>query len=137
VINAGASDDVVFTSSAWQATDLKPAFNYHAVFDTTVKIDVSLDVIVRGKTNNEWLVRLQGHKKLDCADRGKLGRFPPLAQRGADFVENYYAGHERSPREMTGQAGMISADAAANLKFHVTKFQSSQQIQQLGGRVIY
>jgi hypothetical protein len=40
------------------ATDLKSAFNYHAVFDATAKIDFALNVLPHGKADSEQLFRL-------------------------------------------------------------------------------
>jgi hypothetical protein len=111
--------------------DLESAFNYRAVFDTTAKINVAFNVIARRKTNRKWLIRLQRDQKLDRAYCDKLTTFALLGEGGQDFIEDNYARHNRRSGEMPGQGGMISADRAANLKAHVAKFQSSQQIQQL------
>jgi hypothetical protein len=116
------------------ATELKSTFNYHAVFDTTAKMDFALSVLTRGKTDSEWPFRLQGRKKLDCAYADKVRIFTPLCQSCEDFSEDHYAWHDRSAREMPGQAGMIGVDRAANFKVQGAKFHSCHQIQQLGDR---
>ena len=121
-LNVGASDDAAFTRPACPATDLKSTFNYHAVFDTTAKINFVLSALTRGKTDSERLLRLQGHEKLDCAHDGKVRIFAPLGQSCEDFIEDHYARHDRGAGEMPEQAGMISADRAANFKVHVAKF---------------
>jgi len=58
----------------------------------------------------------------------------PLGQSCDNFIEDHDARHDRSAREMPGQAGMISADRAANFKVQAAKFHSCPQIQQLGDR---
>jgi hypothetical protein len=115
------------------ATELKSTFNYHAVFDTTAKMDFApLSALTRGKRDSEWLLRLQGREKLDCAYDGKVRIFAPLGQSCEDFIEDHDARHDGGAGEMPGQAGMISVDCAANFKVHLTTFRSSRQIQQLG-----
>jgi len=121
-LNVGASDDAAFTRSACIATNLKSTFNYHSVFDATAKIDFALSVLTRGQTDSEWLLSSQGHEKLDYPYDGKARIFAPPGQRCDDFIEDHDAGHDRSAREMPGQAGMISADRTANFKVHVAKF---------------
>ena len=88
----------------------------------TAKSNLALAVLTRGKTDSKWLAGLQGHEKLDCAYDGRVGIFAPLGQSCEDFIENYYARHNRCPGEMSGQTGMISADRASNFKVHVIKF---------------
>jgi hypothetical protein len=100
------------------ATDLKSAFGYHAVFDTTAKIQFALSVPIPGKADSEWLFRLQRHKKLDSGYGGKLTTLAPRSQSRKDFVKDYYARDQRRTRKMPGQAGMISTDRAANFKIH-------------------
>ena len=107
-----------------RAADLKSPFQYQALFDTTVKVDFALNVLIRGKTDRERLLRLQWREKLDCAYDGKLTAFAPVNQSCEDFIKDYYSWHDRLAREMAGQAGMISGDCAANFKVHVAKFQS-------------
>ena len=58
----------------------KSAFSYYAVFDATAKIDFTLGVRARGKTDSERLRRLQRHEKLDCAYNGQLTIAAPLGQ---------------------------------------------------------
>jgi|SRR6266480_855559 len=105
------------------ATDLKSPFHYQAVFDTTVKVNLALNVLTRGKTDRERLLRLQRHKKFDCAYDSKRTVLAPLGQSCEDFIKDYYAWHDRPAGEMPGQAGMISGNRAANFKVHVAKFQ--------------
>jgi hypothetical protein len=61
--------------------ELKSAFSYYAVFDTTAKIDFTLGGGARGKTDCERLLRLQRHKKLDRVYNGQLTITAPLGQR--------------------------------------------------------
>jgi hypothetical protein len=93
----------------------------------TAKSNLALIVLTRGKTDSKWLVRLQGHKKLHCANDGNVRIFTPLGQSCEDFIKNYYAGHNRCPGEMAGQAGMIRADRASNFKIHLMKFKQNLQ----------
>ena len=104
-----------------RATDLKPPFQYQAVFDTTAKVDFAFNVFARGKIDRERLPRLQWYEKFDCAYDGKLTVLTPLGQGCEDFIKDYYSWHDRPAGEMPGQAGMISADRAANFKVHVAK----------------
>ena len=106
-------------------TDLKSTFNYHSIFGVTAKSNLALIVLTRGKTDSKWLAGLQGHEKLDCAYDSRVRIFTPLGQSCEDFIENYYARHNRYPGEMSGQTGMISADRASNFKIHVTKFKQN------------
>ncbi len=106
-----------------RATDLKPPFQYQAVFDTTAKVDFAFNIFARGKTDRERLLRLQRHKKFDCAYDSKRTVLAPLGQSCEDFIKDYYAWHDRPAGEMPGQAGMISGNRAANFKVHVAKFQ--------------
>jgi hypothetical protein len=62
---------------------------------------------------------------------GELAILAPFGQSGEDFVKDYYAWHDRRGGEMSGQAGMISGDGAANCKVHAWKFQPSHPIHQL------
>ena len=59
---------------------LKSAFSYYAVFDATAKMDFTLGVRARGKTDSERLLRLQWHEKLDRAYNGQLTITVPLGQ---------------------------------------------------------
>ena len=102
-----------------RATDLKPPFQYQAVFDTTAKVDFAFNIFARGKTDRERLPRLQRHEKFDRAYDGKLTVLTPLGQSCEDLIKDYYSWHDRLAGEMPGQAGMISGDRAANLKVHV------------------
>src|SRR5436190_3090360 len=131
-INVGAPDDAAFTRSACIATNLKSTFNYHSVFDATAKIDFAVSVLTRRQTDSEWLLRPQRHEKLDYSYESKVRIFAPLGQSCDDFIEDHDARHDRSAREMPGQAGMISADRAANFKVQAAKFHPCHQIQQLG-----
>ena len=110
-----------------RATDLKPPFQYQAVFDTTAKVDFAFNVFARGKIDRERLPRLQWYEKFDCAYDGKLTVLTPLGQGCKDFIKDYYSWHDRAAGEMPGQAGMISGDRAVNLKVHVAKFGSSTE----------
>ena len=118
--------------SACIAANLKSTFNYHSIFDATAKIDFAVSVRTRGQTDSEWLLRPQGREELDYPYDGKVRIFAPPGQSCEDFIEDHDARHDRSPREMPGQAGMISADRAAKFKVQGAKFHSCHQIQQLG-----
>jgi hypothetical protein len=109
---------------------LKSTFNYHPILDTKAKSNLALSVLTHDQADGKWLVRLQGREKLDCAYDGNVRIFAPLGQSCENFIKNYYARHNRCPREMPGQAGMISADRASNFKVHLVKFGSSHEIQQ-------
>jgi len=93
----------------------------------TAKSNLALAVLTRGKTDSKGLTGLQGHEKLDCAYDGRVRIFTPRGQSGEDFIENYYARHNRGPGEMPGQAGVIRADRASNFKVHVMKFKQNLQ----------
>jgi hypothetical protein len=84
-------------------------------------------MLTHDKADGKWLVRLQGHEKLDCAYGGNVRIFAPLSQSCEDLIENYYARHNSCPGEMPGQAWMISADRASNFKVHVMKFNQNLQ----------
>ena len=84
-------------------------------------------MLTHDKADGKWLVRLQGCEKLDCAYGGYVRIFAPLGQSCEDLIENYYARHNSCPREMPGQAWMISADRASNFKVHVMKFKQNLQ----------
>ena len=93
----------------------------------TAKSNFALSALTRDKADSERLARLQGHKKLDCANDGNVRIFTPLGQSCEDFVENYYARHNRCPGEMAGQAGVIGADRPSNFKVHLMKFKQNLQ----------
>jgi hypothetical protein len=82
------------------------------------KSNLALTALTRGKTDCKWLTGLQGHEKLDCANDGNVRIFTPLGQSCENFVENYYARHNRCPGEMARQAGVIGVDRASNFKVH-------------------
>ena len=102
-------------------TDLEAAFNDRPVFDAAKKIDLRLVTIRRGETNGKRLLGFQWQQKLDCAYAGKVTVWAPFSQSSGDFIENHYARHDRRAREMSGQAGMISGNRAANLKVHLSR----------------
>ena len=93
----------------------------------TAKSNLALTVLTRGKTDSKGLVGLQGHQKLDCAYDSRVRIFTPLGQSCEDFIENYYARHNRRTGEMPGQTEMISSDRASNFKVHVMKFKQNLQ----------
>lgn len=85
----------------------------------TAKSNLALTVLTRGKTDSKGLAGLQGRQKLDCVYDDRMRIFTPLGQSCEDFIENYYARHNRCIGKMPGQAGMIGADRASNFKVHV------------------
>jgi hypothetical protein len=101
---------------------LKSTFNYHPILDKTAKNNFASSRLAHDKADSERLVWLQGGKKLDRAYDGRVGIFTPLRQSCENLIENYYTRNNRSPGEMPGQTGMISADRASNYKVHVIKF---------------
>jgi len=85
-VNAGAADDAPFTGSAYAATELKSTLNYHAILDSTAKINLALSVFTRGKTDSERLFRLQGSEKLDGAHDFDTRILAPFGEGGENFI---------------------------------------------------
>jgi len=91
-----------FTNSLCLPTNFKSTFNYYSVFDTAVKIDFARPLIIRGKTDREWLLRFEWRKKLDAPYAGKLTFFAPLEQRCQYFVEDHHPRYKWGTGKMSG-----------------------------------
>src|SRR5215831_12635209 len=116
------SNDSAFTTSLCLPTNFKSTFNYYAIFDAAGKVHFALGVIAHGKTDREWLLRLERHEKLNGSYAGKLTIFVPFKQCGEHFIQDYDTRYKRCTRKVPRQAWVISADCAANVKGHWRSF---------------